>query len=71
VWYWDDFYDTIIGRPSQRLANFFAWVVDTKVIDGAVNGTANAVKVTGTAAPSSRPAMPATTRWASPSAWRS
>ena len=28
VWYWDDFYDAIIGRPSQRLAPFFAWVVD-------------------------------------------
>ena len=21
VWYWDDFYDTIIGRPSQRIAD--------------------------------------------------
>ena len=28
--YWDDFYDTIIGRPSQRLATFFAWVVDAR-----------------------------------------
>ncbi len=50
VWYWDDFYDTIIGRPSQRLATFCAWVVDTRVIDGAVNGTAHLAKVTGTAA---------------------
>jgi NADH-quinone oxidoreductase subunit L len=38
VWYWDDFYDTILGRPSQRLAAFSAGVVDPKVIDGAVNG---------------------------------
>ncbi len=50
VWYWDDVYDTIIGRPSQRLATFCAWVVDARVIDGAVNGTAHLAKVTGTAA---------------------
>ena len=50
VWYWDDFYDTIIGRPSQRLATFCAWVVDARVIDGAVNGTAHLTKVAGTAA---------------------
>ena len=50
VWYWDDFYDTIIGRPSQRLATFFAWVVDARIIDGAVNGTAHLAKLTGTAA---------------------
>ena len=50
VWYWDDFYDTIIGRPSQRLATFCAWVVDARVIDGAVNGTAHLAKMTGTAA---------------------
>jgi NADH-quinone oxidoreductase subunit L len=50
VWYWDDFYDTVIGRPSQRLAAFCAWVVDTRVIDGAVNGTAHLVRATGSAA---------------------
>ena len=50
VWYWDDFYDTVIGRPSQRLATFCAWVVDARVIDGAVNGTAHLAKITGTAA---------------------
>jgi NADH:ubiquinone oxidoreductase subunit 5 (subunit L)/multisubunit Na+/H+ antiporter MnhA subunit len=50
VWYWDDFYDTIIGRPSQRLATFLAWVVDVRVIDGAVNGTAQLAKATGNAA---------------------
>ena len=50
VWYWDDFYDTIIGRPSQRIATFFAWVVDVRVIDGAVNGAAHLAKVGGTAA---------------------
>ncbi len=50
VWYWDDFYDSVIGRPSQRLATFCAWVVDARVIDGAVNGTAHLAKATGTAA---------------------
>ena len=50
VWYWDDFYDTIIGRPSQRLATFCAWAIDSRLIDGAVNGTSHLAKVTGTAA---------------------
>jgi NADH-quinone oxidoreductase subunit L len=50
VWYWDDFYDTVIGRPGQRIATFCAWVVDVRIIDGAVNGAAHLVKVTGTAA---------------------
>jgi NADH-quinone oxidoreductase subunit L len=50
VWYWDDFYDAIIGKPSQRLATFFAWVLDVRIIDGAVNGTAHLAKITGTAA---------------------
>jgi NADH-quinone oxidoreductase subunit L len=50
VWYWDDFYDTIIGRPSQRLAAFCAWVVDVRIIDGAVNGTAQLARATGSAA---------------------
>jgi NADH-quinone oxidoreductase subunit L len=49
VWYWDDVYDALIGRPSQRLATFFAWVVDARIIDGAVNGAAQLVKATGTA----------------------
>ena len=50
VWYWDDFYDTIIGRPAQRLATFCAWVIDVRIIDGAVNGTAQLAKATGNAA---------------------
>jgi NADH-quinone oxidoreductase subunit L len=47
VWYWDDFYDTVIGRPSQKLATFCAWVVDARIIDGAVNGAAQLVRSTG------------------------
>jgi NADH-quinone oxidoreductase subunit L len=49
VWYWDDVYDALIGRPSQKLAQFCAWVVDARVIDGAVNGVAQLVKATGSA----------------------
>jgi len=47
VWYWDDVYDTVIGRPGQVLARFSAAVVDNWVIDGAVNGVASLVKSTG------------------------
>src|ERR1700689_772963 len=50
VWYWDDFYDLVIGRPAQRLATFCAWVIDVRIIDGAVNGTAELAKATGNAA---------------------
>jgi NADH-quinone oxidoreductase subunit L len=38
VWYWDDFYDTIFGRPGTALARFSASTVDLTIIDGAVNG---------------------------------
>jgi NADH-quinone oxidoreductase subunit L len=47
VWYWDDFYDAVIGKPGQALARFSATVVDTRVIDGAVNGAASLVKSAG------------------------
>src|SRR5580658_9388542 len=47
VWYWDDFYDAVIGRPGQAMARFAATVVDGRVIDGAVNGAAAAVKSVG------------------------
>ena len=40
VWYWDDFYDTVIGRPGTRLALLSADTIDPKIIDGAVNGIA-------------------------------
>jgi NADH-quinone oxidoreductase subunit L len=47
VWYWDDFYDAVIGRPSQKLAYVCAWVIDTRIIDGTVNGAARLVRSTG------------------------
>ena len=50
VWYWDDFYDALIGRPGQAGARFSATVIDAKVIDGAVNGVASLVKSSSTGA---------------------
>ncbi|MGH8995401.1 MAG: NADH-quinone oxidoreductase subunit L [Acidimicrobiales bacterium] len=44
VWYWDDLYDTVIGRPGQAMARFAATVVEARVIDGAVNGAASVVR---------------------------
>ena len=46
-WYIDELYDTVFGRPSERLAAFSASVVDTKVIDGGVNGVATLVRKSG------------------------
>ena len=47
AWYINELYDTVFGRPSERLAAFCADVVDTKVIDGAVNGVAGAFRGSG------------------------
>jgi NADH-quinone oxidoreductase subunit L len=44
VWYWDDFYDAVIGRPGQAFARFSATVVEGRIIDGAVNGVATLVR---------------------------
>jgi NADH-quinone oxidoreductase subunit L len=46
-WYVNELYDTVIGRPGERLAAFAATVIDTKVIDGAVNGVAIVVRQSG------------------------
>ena len=46
AWYLDDLYDAVIGRPAQAVAAFCATVVDAKVIDGAVNGTARLARAT-------------------------
>jgi NADH-quinone oxidoreductase subunit L len=47
AWYINELYDTVFGRPSERLAAFCADVVDPKVIDGAVNGVAGAFRGSG------------------------
>ena len=41
VWYWDNFYDLLLGRPLTRFSQFCLDVVDLKVLDGAVNGVAS------------------------------
>jgi NADH-quinone oxidoreductase subunit L len=47
AWYINELYDTVFGRPSERLAAFCADVVEPKVIDGGVNGVAAAVRQSG------------------------
>jgi NADH-quinone oxidoreductase subunit L len=47
-WYINELYDTVLGRPAQRLAAFSATVIDPKVIDGGVNGVATLVRRSGT-----------------------
>ncbi len=44
VWYWDDLYDAVLGRPGTALARTSAEVLDPVVIDGAVMGTAVGVR---------------------------
>ncbi|MGO8872350.1 MAG: NADH-quinone oxidoreductase subunit L [Acidimicrobiales bacterium] len=46
-WYINELYDAVFGRPSERLAAFSATVVETKVIDGGVNGVAALVRKSG------------------------
>jgi NADH-quinone oxidoreductase subunit L len=48
AWYINELYDTVFGRPSERLAAFCAEVVDPRIIDGAVNGVAGAFRGSGT-----------------------
>jgi NADH-quinone oxidoreductase subunit L len=43
----DDIYDTVLGRPGEAVARFAAVVIDTKVIDGAVNGVARLARGAG------------------------
>ncbi len=42
--YVDDFYGTTIVLPGKKVAEVAAFDVDTKVIDGAVNGIGRGVK---------------------------
>jgi NADH-quinone oxidoreductase subunit L len=49
-WFVNELYDTTIGRPGARLAEFSAGTIDTGVIDGAVNGVASLVRRSGSAA---------------------
>ena len=46
-WYINELFDAVIGRPGTRLAEFSSTVIEDKVIDGAVDGTATLVRQTG------------------------
>ncbi len=43
VWYWDNLYDAVLGKPGTKLAEYAA-IGDALVLDGAVDGTAHAVR---------------------------
>jgi len=47
AWFLDDIYDALFGRPGQALARVAATVVDTRVIDGAVEGVARVSRAVG------------------------
>jgi NADH-quinone oxidoreductase subunit L len=47
VWFWDDAYDAVLGRPSTAFARSAADVIDPVVIDGVVMGTAAATRRMG------------------------
>ena len=47
VWHWDSAYDTVIGRPLTRSAQFAGSFIEPKIIDGAVNGVGRVVKNSG------------------------
>jgi NADH-quinone oxidoreductase subunit L len=44
AWFIDYGYDRLIARPCTAMAGFFAYVIDSKVIDGAVNGFAAVIR---------------------------
>jgi NADH-quinone oxidoreductase subunit L len=47
AWYVDDLYQAVVARPAELLANFSAFFVDAKVIDGTVNGVGAVVRAGG------------------------
>ncbi|HUR23612.1 MAG TPA: NADH-quinone oxidoreductase subunit L [Acidimicrobiales bacterium] len=47
AWYVDELYQKIIEAPGRALANFSAFVVDAKIIDGTVNGVGALVRAGG------------------------
>jgi NADH-quinone oxidoreductase subunit L len=47
VWHWDSAYDSVIGRPLTRSAQFAGSFIEPKIIDGAVNGVGRVVKNSG------------------------
>jgi NADH-quinone oxidoreductase subunit L len=43
----DDLYSFLVERPGRAIANFTAFVLDARVVDGLVNGTASVVRMGG------------------------
>jgi NADH-quinone oxidoreductase subunit L len=46
-YYLDEIYSALITRPLDRISGFFSSVLDTKIIDGFVNGIGTSVKGSG------------------------
>jgi NADH-quinone oxidoreductase subunit L len=47
AWYVDELYQQVVEAPGRALANFSAFVVDAKIIDGTVNGVGALVRAGG------------------------
>jgi NADH-quinone oxidoreductase subunit L len=47
AWYVDELYQKIVEAPGRAVANFSAFVVDAKIIDGTVNGVGALVRAGG------------------------
>jgi NADH-quinone oxidoreductase subunit L len=47
AWFVDELYQRIVEAPGRALANFSAFVIDAKVIDGTVNGVGALVRAGG------------------------
>ena len=47
AWYVDELYQKVVEAPGRALANFSAFVVDAKIIDGTVNGVGALVRAGG------------------------
>jgi NADH-quinone oxidoreductase subunit L len=47
AWYVDELYQRIVEAPGRAVANFSAFFVDAKVIDGTVNGVGALVRAGG------------------------
>jgi len=46
-WYVDDLYSAVIETPGRMLSAWAAYVLDLKVVDGAVNGVGSLVRASG------------------------
>ena len=47
AWYFDDAVSALVSGPLQKMANALAFMLDVKVVDGAVNGLARGLGASG------------------------